>query len=244
MSNMKKKILFTILALWSWSSHVHGQAALIALLFGDQVASEDFNVSLELGWNFNQFQDLEQTRRKSAVNFGIAGNIKLSESWFLSPGVYFLSNRAYSFESYSLNTGNPSLDAEFVDKSGEGSVSYIDVPVLAWYQRGRWRLGAGPQLSFTTNSERLYEGNDVDFRQELKGQTENLEYGVMGALSYELGKVRKGKGLFIQLRYFQGLTDVYFDSVDSGNNRSNYIAIHFSLPFITDDLAEKKLHQD
>jgi len=41
-------LIFTIGILKTYS-----QAAILALIFGDKVASEEFNLSLELGWNFS-----------------------------------------------------------------------------------------------------------------------------------------------------------------------------------------------
>lgn len=45
---MKKKFLFT-LCIVMLSISLNAQAALFAILFGDKVASEKFNISLELG---------------------------------------------------------------------------------------------------------------------------------------------------------------------------------------------------
>lgn len=221
----------------------YGQAAILAIIFGDQVASEEFNLSLELGWNFSDYKDLQNTQRASALNFGIAGNIKFSETWYLSPSVFFVSKRRYRFKSYSLNTGNLNLDNEFIDKDGEANLNYIDIPIITWYQIDNLRFGLGPQVSFLTSSNLVFNGDYGDFSEDIKDQTESIDYGFLAAVSYELGKARKGRGIFIQVRYYQGFNDVYNKSLSPSDNTANYLSVHFSLPFITDELAKKNIDE-
>jgi hypothetical protein len=241
---MNKIKILTIIAALTFSIGIqktYSQAAILALIFGDKVASEEFNLSLELGWNFSSVSNFSDGKKASATNFGLAGNFKLSEKFYLSPTIYFLSKRKYNFSSYSLNTGNPDLDAEFMDTSGNGNLSYIDVPVLLWYEINKIRIGVGPQVSFLTKSFLVFDGADGQFTQSIKEDTNNIDYGIMAGLSYELGKARKGKGIFIQAKYYHGFEDVYKSSISSSSTNLSYFAIHLSLPFITDQLAKKNL---
>jgi hypothetical protein len=240
---MKKKVLLLTIGLISLlhPNKTNGQAALLALLFGDQVASEDFNLSLEAGGNFNDYQNHFSTERKLAINFGIAGNIKLSEKLFLSPSIYFLSNRKYGFDSHSLNTGTPSLDQNFENSAGIGRLSYIDIPIFLRYKINKFRVGLAPQLSILNSSKLIYEGEQGNFEQDISNLTNNLDYGIMASINYEFLHAMKGKGLFIELRYYYGLTDVFKDQISSDFNRSSYFALHISLPFITEELAAKNL---
>ena len=124
----------------------------MAIIFADKVASEEFNLSLEFGWNFSTVSNFTDIKRTNATIFGLGCNFKLSEQFYLSPLVCFLSKRKFNFSSYSLNTGNDNIDNEFMNKSGDGNLSYIDVPVLLWYEINKVRLGVGPQVSFLTKS--------------------------------------------------------------------------------------------
>ncbi len=241
---MKKIKLLTIITILTMSLGIqktHGQAAILALIFGDKVASEDFNLSLELGWNLTSVSDFSNNKRSSATNFGLGLNFKLSEKFYLSPTVFFLSDREFNFDSESLNTGNSNLDNEFVNTGGTGTLSYIDVPVLMWYQIDKIRIGVGPQISFLQKSRLIFNGDDGDLTQKISGKTNDIDYGVMASVGYELGTVRKGKGLFVQLRYYHGFEDIYNDKISTANNRSSYFAVHFSLPFVTDKLAKQNL---
>lgn len=226
-----------------FSFQLNAQAAILAAIFGDKVASEKFNLSLELGFNWSDYASVSNSERKMAVNFGIAGNIKLSEKFYLSPSAYFLSNRTVALSGLSLNTGNLALDGQFQNTSAELNLSYIDVPIIAWYAMDDWRLGIAPQISFRTGAELEYKGSEGKFTKDIKSQVNNLDYGMMFLISYELGKARKGKGLFIQARYYLGFADVIDDNLQfgSGKNRNDYFALHIAFPFITEELAKKKL---
>jgi hypothetical protein len=87
----------------------------------------------------------------------------------------------------------------------------------------------------------VFNGDDGDFTQDIKNNTSTIDYGIMAGIGYELGKARKGKGLFIQARYYQGFADMYDDKINNQSNQGSYFSIHLSLPFITDELAKKNL---
>jgi hypothetical protein len=235
------RILVVIATLSMGLQKSYSQAAILAIIFGDQVASEEFNLSLELGGNFSTVSNFTNMKRTNETNFGIGCNFKLSEHFYLSPSVFFLSKRKFKFTSYSLNTGNDNIDNEFMNKSGNGNFNYIDVPVLLWYEINKIRLGLGPQVSFLTKSNLVFNGEYGDFTQDLKNNTNNLDYGIMASVGYEFGKARKGKGIFIQARYYQGFADVYNDQISPQSNQGSYFSFHVSLPFITDELANKNL---
>ena len=57
---MKKIILILLLFLGTSLYSVYAQAALIALLFGDKVATENFHLSVDIGINISSLPKLEQ----------------------------------------------------------------------------------------------------------------------------------------------------------------------------------------
>ena len=180
---MKLKTILSVsllvLFLMNSVQKVNGQAAIIALIFGDKVATESFNISMELGASFSQYSNLANTQQnKFGLNFGIAGNIKLSKNWFLSPTVYFVSKRKLSADNFSLNTGNVELDQQFINKSADLGFSYIDVPILLAYQtnNNKFRFGVAPQVSFLQNSEiEKISGDEFDKGTEKTEGAEKTE---------------------------------------------------------------------
>jgi hypothetical protein len=223
-----------------------GQAAIIALLFGDKVASENFNISMEIGGAFANYSEVENIERsKLSLNFGIAANWKLSDNFFLSQNIYFLARRRMEVSKFSLNTGIPELDQQFQDVSGELRVGYLDLPLLFSYQTNsrKFRFGLGPQLSLLQNATAIYNGSEGDFTQDFESNLVDLDYGVMADIAYILGKAHQGKGIHVHARYYYGLPDAIKSEYSPSTNRISFFSFHVSLPFITEELAQKNLEE-
>ena len=60
---MINKYVFSLILLLMTSNFVNGQAAILALIFGDKVASENFNLSMEIGGNFTRYSNLDNFDR-------------------------------------------------------------------------------------------------------------------------------------------------------------------------------------
>ena len=226
---------------------LNGQAAILALLFGDKVASENFNLSMEFGVVLPGYDNIENKDNiKRGINFGIAGNVRLSDNWYLSPNAYFLARRNLQLSSFSLNSANSILNEEFRDVPAALNMGYIDLPVFIHYQTNnrKWRFGAGPQLSILRSAEAEYSGSEGTFDYDVKDQLNSIDYGMVGDIVYVLGKAHKGRGIHIHLRYYQGFSDVFDNSFISGKNQSRFFSVHVSLPFITDELAAKNLERE
>lgn len=243
---MKKTLVFVI-TFFIASSTLHAQAALLALIFGDKVASENFNLSLELGGTFPGYTNIDNTDKSDiGINFGIAGNIKLSENWFISPNAFFLARRNIQLKEFSLDTGNDELDAEFMNVPTSVTLNYIDIPIFFSYQTNnkKYRFSIAPQVSFLQKSRGVFDNPKGDFTRNFDGYTRDVDYGMMLDFGYILGKAHKGKGIHLHIRYYYGFTDILNDQISTANNRSNYLSLHLSLPFITDELAAKNLEEE
>jgi hypothetical protein len=244
---MKIKSVFASLFLLVGIFHANesrGQAAILALLFGDQVASENFNLSLELGVAQPWFTNLDGTdRSKLGINFGIGTNIKLSDNWFICPNAYFLANRGIQLQAATPLSANPELNMLFANSETAINLRYIDVPVFLHYQTDneKFRFGVAPQISFLSNAEAIYDGPDGEFKEDLKDEMSSIDYGFIGNITYILGKAHKGRGVHLHLRYYQGLGSIFDSGFSSEDVRAQYVSLHLSLPFITDELAAKNL---
>lgn len=239
---MKKLITTLSLVLFAVGAS-YAQAAIIAALFGDKVASEKFNLSMELGVPWSNFAEADDFESTNAINFGIAGNIKLSETWYLSPTAYFLSKRKVDIPSFSLNSTDDNLDAYFDNTPSSMTVAYTDVPIFVYYQprQTNLRLGLAPQVSFRGSSNVVYEGEYGDFDQETKEFVGDVDYGALLSVGCFFKTAHKGKGIILSARYYNGFSDIFNEGFIPGENRSNYFSIHVSLPFITEELAQKNL---
>lgn len=238
-------LLFSFLFLFSLTTVVKGQAAILALIFGDKIASEKFNLSLEIGGGNNMYSGLtDEARAPINTFFGLGLNFKMSEHIYFTPAVYFVAKNQAQLNSLNLDSGNPGLDAQFVGVKTHIQVNYTDLPLLFAYQTSseKWRFGLGAQLSFRGKVNATFENNEGEFIQNYKPYTESFNWGPIAEIDYILPKVRKGKGLVLRLRYFHGMNNVFNENF-SGGTEVKFRGLQFmlGLPFLTDELAQKKL---
>lgn len=230
------KFVFTTFTFLIFAFNLNAQAAIFALLFGDKVATENFNVSLEAGVASTSVSNLEYNpSRHLGLQFGIGFNIKLSEHFTLSPGAYFLSSRQVRLENAPVYQGESvQIVEEFSDV--QLKFQYIDVPVKISYNfpQSEWALGLAPQISFLTNTTARYDfKNDEILTADIKDFSEKIDYGlqVFATRNFSLSGQ---KILILGLRYYQGFNDVVKNKTGftKGSSSSNYIGLMASFPFI------------
>ena len=245
---MKKNSLIIGLLIFilhlSFTQQNKGQAAIVALIFGDQVASEKFNISMEAGGVFANYSNMPDTKRsRMGINFGIGANLQLSQNWYFSPQIYFVATRNVRFKAYSLDTGTPGLDAEFMNVPATLDLRYNEIPILFSFQSNnkKFRYSLGPQFSFLRKANATFVGEEGEFKQDFKSYVNKVDYGPVADVCYILGKALKGRGIFVHARYYYGLADIFNDKFSADVNRMGYFSLHLSLPFITDELAAKNL---
>ena len=232
------KHLLLILFMICFGIKANSQAAIFALLFGDKVASENFNVSLEAGFASTTIANLEyDPSRALGMQFGIGFNIKLNDRFTLSPGAYFLSTRAVNLKDAPVYQGQ---SIQIVDEFSDVLLQfqYIDVPVKFYYSfpNSEWSAGLAPQVSFLTKSTAKYDfGNSEKLTAEVEDFAEKLEYGLQVFLTRNF-KLNERKLMILGLRYYQGFSEVVKKETGftDGSSTSNYFGICLSFPFIAD----------
>ena len=230
----------------SLTKQVKGQAAIVALIFGDQVASEKFNISMEAGGVFAHYSDIPDTKRsRMGINFGIGANLQLSQNWYFSPQIYFVSTRNVRFKTFSLDTGKPGLDGEFMNVPATLDLRTNEIPILFSFQTNneKFRYSLGPQVSFLRKANATFSGEKGEFKQNFESYVNEVDYGPVADICYILGKAMKGRGIFVHARYYYGIADIFNDKISTNVNRMCYFSLHLSLPFITDELAAKNLEE-
>jgi hypothetical protein len=232
---MKNNYFLLLLFLLFTANVLHGQAAILALIFGDKVASEKFNLSMEIGGNFTRYSNLENfDGSRLGINFGIAGNIKFSERFYVSPSIFFLGNRNVKFNNVSLQTSSSSLNENFSNVAAELNMNYLDVPILFSYmnKKGTFKYSLGPQISFLQNSNMVYLGEEGEFTENFKYNTKSNDFGVIADIAYIYKNFTGSKDVHIHARYYYGTQDVFKSNFNSAKNRSSYFSVVISLPFV------------
>lgn len=211
-----------------------GQAALLVLIFGDKVATENFHFSIDAGLNLATLPGLEGNQMRSGFNFGLGTYIKLNEDWALTPEFKPLVPRgARGLDKVLADPGNVVNNTE----KSELRLNYIDVPLQVHRRiNDRLYVRAGPQVSFLTSAVVRTEG-DLDngdtftLENDVKGELATIDLSFPVDLGLVFAKPRGYKGLDLRLRYTPGFLDVFAD-VDGLSSTNSTIQLFVSLPFV------------
>jgi hypothetical protein len=233
-----KKLLYTFLVLLSLSSGVaRGQAALLVLIFGDKVATENFYFSLKAGLNYSMVTGYEEGKNRLGFNFGLVNNIRINDQWFLAPEFLPLSTKGVT-DVPVLTTGDEDLDALLEDvESTDRKLNYLDIPILMRYQVSeRFRISAGPQISFLIGGSDIYYSShleDIVLTTELDihEYVNTFDWGGVIDLSYMVAKPVHGKGVNIYLRYSLGFRDIAKNNTGSPI-RNSTLQLGATFPFV------------
>ena len=235
-----KKFILSMMFIIFLAPLVRGQAALLVLLFGDKVASEELHFSLKLGANVGNLSGIDGTETHWGPNFGLLVNIKLSDKFSLIPEFSPLSKKGAKNIPLVV-TGNPNLDALLANSpKSKRTLEYIDLAVVGRYNiNDRLSVGAGPYMGILTGATDVYtataiEDDDLNYKDNIKSQLNSLDFGAIFEVTYKLSKARGGKGLAVHVRYQLGLTDIVKDNVGDAVTNSCF-QLTVSFPFIKDE---------
>jgi hypothetical protein len=207
--------------------HQANSQVLISLLFGDKLNSEKIEFGLEGGFNFSNMSDFQSTTLLPAFNLGFYFDILLKDQWYLNTGVLVKSSVGLD----KLSESDVSiLDPQTIFlQSGDYSqkINYFHVPVTIKYRfKNHFFANLGPQVALRTKAQLIFDGEQDNKTVEIKTDNQDLftrlEMGVVAGVGY---KLRKGKGMNIGFRYFQGLTDIIKDDAISSRNKSYYFTV-------------------
>jgi hypothetical protein len=236
--------LVALLASMAMVSTARSQAALIVLLFGDDVATENFYFSIKVGGNLSYLSGIDDTKAAPGLNFGLAANVKLSETFYLVPEFMPLSPKGAK-NIPSRSTGNTSLDQVIQPTTSTAmQMNYIDIPIVAkYYATENLGLELGPQMSILTSATEVYRGrikedDDLVFESNVKPSLNTIDVGLVAGLTYSLWDARAGKGLNLHARYAYGFLDIVKDN-QGDEVKNSVFQFAVSLPFILPPDQEK-----
>lgn len=204
---MKKSIVVAFFVLFL--VNMANAQVLIAILFGDKLSSEKFELGIRLAGNFAGLTNITDSKTRRGLGFGLYGTIKMNEKFSLQPELLFRSAMGAKGISPVL-TGDPNLDLLIVDADVTTQLTYISIPVLAKYTfRENVSLGIGPQFGILTSAKNKYvaevfEADDLVFNDNVKSQFQSFDFGLVFNLEF---KLQRKKGINVNLRYYLGLTD-------------------------------------
>jgi hypothetical protein len=244
--NIVRRILLIVIASLIMVPVCNGQAALIILILGDKVATENFHLSIDAGLNLSNYPGLENGKTAGGVNFGLGTHIKLGEKWHLKPEFKPLSRKGVR-NITSITSVPPDLSVE----ENKLKLNYIDVPVYLQYNvTPLLFFSAGPQVSFLTganqySSGKLENGNETTIKISTQSSfnTVNFSFPVEAGYMLKLATKRSTTTMDINIfvRYEYGFLEIFKDPA-IGSSKISSFQIGASLPFIKspEELAQGK----
>ncbi len=228
-------LLMCLLGIFSMSVS-YGQAALIVLILGDKVATEQFHLSIDGAINISALPGLDAGKTCGGVNFGLGTHIKLGDKWHLKPEFKPLSRKgAKSINPISSVPGEIEIDETKL------KLNYLDIPVLLQYNiTPKLFVSAGPQISILTGVNQISFGTKADGAEtSVKIDTKsyfnktNFSFPVEAGYTVSLATKRSTSKLDINIfaRYEYGFIQVFKDPAVGSSNISLF-QIGLSLPFI------------
>jgi hypothetical protein len=239
-----KKLCLTLLCitlLLANAYKAHSQVALVILIFGDKVASEELHLNLDAGLSFTSLPGVPGAVTKLNPYFGMGIAIKLNNKWSLVPEFKPLSPKGAKgisgIKDYSTTIAG--IDNNII-------VNYIDVPLLVQYRATkRLFFSAGPQINFMTSARQISEGKlkttdeEIKVVQEVESTFKRHYYQFPLELGYSISLKKNSMGMDIKFRYNIGLSEMIADP-NYGSSKGSSFMVFLSFPFINEIPAEAK----
>lgn len=191
-----KRILMLLIVL-SLGHTARAQAALLVLLFGDQLATETFHLSIDAGANYRQW-NLDQGDAMWGWHFGSGTHYQFAEKWQLVAEFTPL-NGGGARNTPALTSLPIGIDSLLSNRSNQWQVNTIDIPILIRYSvNPHFHVASGPTLSFITSAKEIrkaeyFTGETITTEANIKDLFNGVQYGWSADLSYSLSDARKGK---------------------------------------------------
>lgn len=231
---MKNKLNLLLLGFGLFiGQQLQAQAALLILIFGDDIASEKFHVSLDVGTSLANVQNTKGTLYPG-LNVGLGAHYKLSEKVQLLGELKLKSGRTIN-DTEKLIPIPSYVDSLITEKNTKWKMNYVDVPIMVRYSiNNNFHVASGPMVSFLYTADEITEYTAVDesegyIERDVRTYLEPLQLAWCFDVSYSILSLRQGQGVDLRLRYNYGLSSTFTGST---GNRTDLYQFIVTVPFI------------
>jgi hypothetical protein len=238
---MKKHFLalFAVIFLTGTVYKAHSQVALVILIFGDKVASENLHLNLDAGLSFTSLPGVPGAETRLNPYFGMGIFMKMNDKWAFVPEFKPLSPKGAKsvpgIKDYSTTLTN--IDYNVL-------ANYIDVPLLVQFRATkRLFFSTGPQINFLTSARQqsvgtTASGESVRVIQDVESTFNKVYYQFPIEAGYSVSLQKGGMGMDIKVRYNFGLSEMIADK-SYGSSRGSSFMVFLSFPFINEEVPAK-----
>jgi hypothetical protein len=221
---MKKFVLIILVMAFAQVGH---SQILISLIFGDKLNTDAIEFGLDGGLNISWMNGFESTSPVYDFNLGFYFDFRLKNQWYINTGVEVKSNVGLN----NLTENDVAiLDPTFIySDSGtyRQQVNYFEVPANIKYRfKNHFYVKAGPQFALRGKSSLVFEGetNNKDVEISSKNGTlfDRFQISALAGIGY---KLKQGEGMYIEVRYYYGLTNAFKGDDFNVRNSSMYFNV-------------------
>lgn len=195
---------------------------LIAMVFGDQLNTPKLEFGLNVGANLSSLSGLDEAKYNPDVVVGTYFMWKFHDRFQLQPELFFrYTGGARKLYPYPLE--NEVLDPLLRQSRVERTAIYFSLPVNLKYRIWKeLRISVAPQASLLASAKDQFirtgdEENELVYSLNSTSKLKKFDFGFSGGLSY---KLKNGKGINLELRYYYGVLNTINDSgMPSSGNR-------------------------
>jgi hypothetical protein len=210
----------------------HSQA-MWALLFGKKISNPNLSLGIHVGLEMSNLTNTPGANILPGIALGAYTNLKFSNKWSLSNYFIFKSSRGAASVplAYQIQPNVP--DAE--NSNLRRKLTYIEISPLPRYNfTPELSFALGPQFAVRVVSKDIYKSSLADGGQEtliynMKSYYNWLDVDGAADIQYAF---YKGNGIRLNLRFSQGLTNIYNDKVPF-NAKNQYLQIGVGIPIST-----------
>ena len=181
---------------------------LIGALFGDKLASPNFNLGFEVGMNFATLDGLDGAARTNHPVFGLVADWRFSEHVHLTAAFLPIAGRGAA-DIAPVPTGDPAIDGQTGGALATRRLGYIEFPVLLHWAPKRetgFRIGIGPSLGVVTGAHDRYDvatdAGGYVVERDIGDLVPGFDLGISADVEWRFPM------LSIAARYTEGLTDL------------------------------------
>lgn len=225
-----KKITAVLILLLTFALSVKSQV-LIALVFGDKLNSPKTEFGLNVGANLSTISNVSNAKYNSDFGIGMYFTWKFHDRWQLQPEFFFrFPTGSTKLPPYELeDTLLTRLTSNSTITRSSRSASFpIHIRYRVWKQ---FRITFAPQVSYIYSNidsfrKELEGGDEILLNRENKSHLNRFDFGLSAGVSF---KLKQGKGVNLEARYYMGFSDTSSDDLP-GMNANRAICLYVGIP--------------
>ncbi len=207
--------------------------ALIMLLLGDKIASENFTAGINAGLSLTTISEPDFATARLSWSLGAMLEWRLNDDLFLGVDVTF-KTPAGANTMTGLWDDADEFDTLITDRKESLQTSYVSIPVVIKYQFGSFRALIGPQVAYLVAATDNLTGtgpNGGRLRAERLAfsRLNRWDVGFVAGLETLVSPDLGVKSIRVALRYYHGFLDVTQETSVKSLNTGFYFTVGFPL---------------